>query len=162
MRALTIRQPWAWAWLHGKPVENRSWYMSHRGELALHAGARSRWDPDGEASPLVQRAWARQAAAVGGPVNWPGPLTRNSPSVVFGAVTAVVQVTGCHHWSEDTGEGCDPWAAVGQYHIEFADVLPLVTPVPCRGWLGLWRLPADVEAAVREQTGQLPAAESLL
>lgn len=44
-RALSIRQPWAWAILHaGKDVENRSWDMKntnrlweHRGRIAVHA-----------------------------------------------------------------------------------------------------------------------------
>jgi hypothetical protein len=38
MKALTIRQPWAWAILNaGKDVENRSWPTKHRGPLAIHA-----------------------------------------------------------------------------------------------------------------------------
>ena len=44
-KALSVRQPWAWAILHaGKDVENRSWQaMNHglnqRGRFALHASA---------------------------------------------------------------------------------------------------------------------------
>lgn len=39
MRALSIRQPWAWAILHaGKRVENRDWSACHyRGPVLLHA-----------------------------------------------------------------------------------------------------------------------------
>jgi hypothetical protein len=37
MRALTVRQPWAWAIFHGKPVENRSWATKYRGDLLIHA-----------------------------------------------------------------------------------------------------------------------------
>jgi len=38
MKALSIRQPWAWLIVHGfKPVENRTWSTSYRGELAIHA-----------------------------------------------------------------------------------------------------------------------------
>lgn len=51
---------------------------------------------------------------------------------------------------------CDPWAMSGQFHIELADVRPIPEPVPCRGMLGLWRLPEDVEKAVR---GQLEAGD---
>ena len=40
MKALTIRQPWAWAILAGrKTVENRSYPTAHRGPLLVHAGA---------------------------------------------------------------------------------------------------------------------------
>jgi hypothetical protein len=37
MKALSIRAPWWWAILHGKPVENRDWYTSQRGRVYIHA-----------------------------------------------------------------------------------------------------------------------------
>lgn len=37
MKALSIRQPWAWAILHGKPVENRNWETKFRGPIFIHA-----------------------------------------------------------------------------------------------------------------------------
>lgn len=156
---LTIRQPWEWAIEHGKPVENRSWKMSYRGPLWLHAGSRSRWDRDGEHSQLVRRAWnawvrMRPDAAelLGGPV-------RNCHLIRFGVVSALAYVTGCHHASDCAGSVaafrgahlCDQWAAYGQFHIELRCVRPLPEPVPCRGALGLWRLPEDVEKAARAQ-----------
>lgn len=162
---LTIRQPWCWAIEHGKPVENRSWYMKHRGPLWLHAGARSRWDPDGEASPLVQVAWQKFTGPVTSLNRRMGTrnveLHRSNPMIRFGAVTALAEVTGCHHSDEcmmpasalpPSGRtGCSPWAVRGQFHIELASVRPLPEPVPCRGMLGLWRLPGDIEQAVRKQ-----------
>jgi hypothetical protein len=39
MKALSIRQPWAWAILHaGKDIENRTWYTNFRGVILIHAG----------------------------------------------------------------------------------------------------------------------------
>lgn len=38
MKALSIQQPWAWAIIHGKPVENRNWHTNYRGEFLIHAG----------------------------------------------------------------------------------------------------------------------------
>ena len=41
MKAITVRQPWAWAIMHaGKDVENRSRNIvgSYRGPLVIHAG----------------------------------------------------------------------------------------------------------------------------
>uniref|UniRef100_A0A6M3JMG7 Putative ASCH domain-containing protein n=1 Tax=viral metagenome TaxID=1070528 RepID=A0A6M3JMG7_9ZZZZ len=38
MRALSIQQPWAWAILHGKPVENRTWPVRHMGPFLIHTG----------------------------------------------------------------------------------------------------------------------------
>lgn len=38
MKALSIRQPWAWLIIHGgKDVENRSWHTKHRGRFLVHA-----------------------------------------------------------------------------------------------------------------------------
>jgi hypothetical protein len=159
MRALTVKQPWAWAITHGtKDVENRSWqppcWIDH---LAIHAGARSGWDRDGEFSPVLRNAWngwvrkrTDAAELIGGP-------TRNSHLVPFGAVIAVSTLAGCH-LSPDFGGTCgatrplcSPWAARDQYHWLLTDIRPLAEPVPCRGMLGFWRLPDDVEKLVRAQ-----------
>ena len=38
MKAISIRQPWAWLIVNGyKDVENRTWYTSHRGPLLICA-----------------------------------------------------------------------------------------------------------------------------
>ncbi len=38
MKALSLRQPWAWACVFGgKDVENRQWNTSHRGRFLIHA-----------------------------------------------------------------------------------------------------------------------------
>lgn len=38
MKALSVKQPWAWALVHGyKPVENRDWNTNFRGEVYIHA-----------------------------------------------------------------------------------------------------------------------------
>jgi hypothetical protein len=38
MKALSIRQPWAWAIIHaGKDIENRSWPTRFRGRFLVHA-----------------------------------------------------------------------------------------------------------------------------
>jgi hypothetical protein len=40
LRALSVRQPWAWLIVNGyKDVENRNWKTRHRGPLLIHAGA---------------------------------------------------------------------------------------------------------------------------
>lgn len=38
MKALSIRQPWAWLIVHGyKDVENRDWRIHQRGRILVHA-----------------------------------------------------------------------------------------------------------------------------
>jgi hypothetical protein len=39
VKALSIRQPWAWLIVNGhKDIENRGWYTPHRGDFLVHAG----------------------------------------------------------------------------------------------------------------------------
>lgn len=50
MKALSIRQPWAWLIAAGyKDIENRSWSTKYRGRFLIHAGRRydgprNEWD----------------------------------------------------------------------------------------------------------------------
>lgn len=47
MKALSIRQPWAWRILHaGKDIENRDWRTSFRGRVLIHAGVKLDERPD--------------------------------------------------------------------------------------------------------------------
>ena len=40
VRAITIRQPYAWAIVKkGRRIENRTWITKSRGDLLIHAGA---------------------------------------------------------------------------------------------------------------------------
>lgn len=40
MKALAIRQPWAWCIIHGgKDIENRDWRTKYRGTVLVHASA---------------------------------------------------------------------------------------------------------------------------
>jgi len=148
MKALTVRQPFAWAIAIGqKTVENRTRATKHRGLLAIHAGKTVyRADPDDR---LILDAIAENEFAVG------------EAESSLGAVVAVAELRGCHHAHDcmppvgvvpPSGlTGCSPWAMYGQYHWKLANVRSLPEPVPCKGSLGLWRLPEDVERAVTEQ-----------
>ena len=52
MKALSVRQPWAWLEAHGyKPIENRGWNTKFRGEFLIHAS--KSFDKEGY-------AWVRQ------------------------------------------------------------------------------------------------------
>lgn len=158
MRCLSIQQPWAWAIAHGgKNVENRTWATGYRGPLAIHAGVR--WDEDGAWDKRVLRA----LHAFGDRFDPPLRVERLGPKTVRlirdrqltpGAVVAVVDLVGiCTARSNSEQCGCGVWAAEGQYHWRLANPRPLAEPVHCKGRLGLWDLPADVEAAVAAQIG---------
>ncbi len=170
-RALSVQQPFAWAIAYGgKDVENRSWPVSFRGVLAIHAslglaepGFFPTHTPGGVAA-------ARALQALGGRCNFWNPrhyvpsILRKPPhpGLALGAVIALAEVTGCHDAADCGGEDwqdgrrlpwrcCSPWGQQRQWHWQIANPRPLAAPVPCRGALGLWRLPEEVEKAVREQ-----------
>jgi hypothetical protein len=148
MRALTLCQPHAHfvAWC-GKRAENRSWHTAYRGPLAVHAGLSRSWlvydeDDEGSAPPL--------------PDGTPYPRLGD---MAWGAVVAVAELVDCRQPSEVNDLFLpDPvraalrshWAE-GSYCFILAGVRPLPRPVPCRGAMGLWRLPPDVERAVLTQ-----------
>lgn len=154
MRALTVRPPWSWAISHGpKRVENRPRRATHRGLFAVHAG--KSWDWDGADNSLVLRAWRKAGLDV-------YRLDPSHPNMTMGAVVAVADLTDVCSTSRQSTDiicECGPWAASGQHHLILADVRPLAEPVPCKGMLGLWRLPEDVEAAVMAQLGEVASRD---
>lgn len=53
MKAVSVRQPWAWAIIHaGKDVENRSRITLHRGPVAIHATRCSREEYESAAEEI--------------------------------------------------------------------------------------------------------------
>lgn len=143
MRALTVRQPWAWAIMHGgKDVENRSRNIagSYRGPVAITAGLA--FDPDGQCEV------ARLTETTG---PWP------YDGFDFGAVLGVVILGDVHRsfdcWELDSPKRtrCSPWAIDDSpWHLILANPRPLPKPIPVKGRLGLWTLPVDVAAQVEE------------
>lgn len=134
IRIMTVRQPWAWAIIHGgKDVENRVRNIAgdYRGPVAIHAGLR--FDDDGPYTPEVSRALTEQGM-------WSTELTR-------GAIIGVVDLVGVHFgpfaetWDVEAERNarCTPWADADRWHLELAHPRPLRTPVPFKGSLGLRR-----------------------
>jgi hypothetical protein len=138
--ALTVRQPFAWAIAEGgKTVENRSQGTSMAtdgGVFAIHS-----------------------AMTAGDPLQVPAFISasRTSPAAALGAVIAVVRLESVHVAFAGPGctaeRPCSPWAIMrtGLRHWVLSNPRTLAEPVPCKGKLGLWRLPEDVEKAVRAQ-----------
>jgi len=120
-RVLTIRQPWAWAIIHGgKDVENRSWRTKHRGPLLIHAG--SAFEPDGYET-------VKQLAT---------QLPPPAREFIHGAIIGVVELVDCLQDYDSE------WAVMGQWHWCLRNPQPFDQAVPCPGKLGLWRPPAGV------------------
>jgi len=150
IRGLSIRQPWAWAIAAGhKPVENRSWSPTYRGLIAIHAS--------GSDGPRLERE-----VAIDRIITLTGLRHRQiSERLVRSAILAVARLEAvCEEsppYASAVACACGPWAVAGEKHIHIADVQKLPVPVPCKGALGLWRLPDDREAAVRGQLAEKEA-----
>lgn len=153
IRGLTLKQPWAWAVAHlGKDVENRTWQTHYRGLIAIHAGMTTEY---GVIMPFP--------AAIRAHIN---AQRDDSPDLkVRGAIVAVALLHDCHLDAKctDLRTGrvgfCSPWAQRDSWHWRLK-VTAVTEPVPCRGALGLWNLPDDVDELVRARLprGEVPHA----
>ena len=141
MRILTVRQPWAWAIVHGqKDVENRVRNIAgdYRGPVAIHAA---------------------KAVDLDAPKTLWGDY-HDSGLEVLGAIIGVVDLVGVHAgWIE--GVPCSPWGiryveGAGQHHIELANPRPLVGPIPYKGALGLRPLDAETIARIEGASAEKP------
>lgn len=104
MKALSIRQPWAWLIVNGhKPIENRSWRTAYRGPLLIHAA---------QGMTRAEYAHARDLAEqVGVTIPAFDDLER-------GGIVGQATVTGC------IADSDSPWF-FGKYGFELADAKPL-------------------------------------
>lgn len=136
MRAMTVRQPWAWAIIHGgKDIENRSRNIAgqYRGLVAIHAGLQD--DPAGlkvpQSLPSARMAKRR------------------------GVVLGVVELVGAHKNDPNSllCDGCSSrWAQTDAgVHLVLANARPLRNPIQCRGALGLWTPDADLVRRIEAQ-----------
>jgi len=152
-RALTVRQPYADAIVHGsKRVENRTKALPARYAgvpVLLHAGQAP------HASGITTTGLA---AATGDRVDgWPG---------LRSVVLAVVTFRGSHRAPVDGAWCCRPWGQVVTatspevWHWEIERVERLTYPVPASGALGFWTVPDDVLAAVRQELPGLQAVQA--
>jgi hypothetical protein len=150
LRILTVRQPWAWAIIHGgKDVENRVRNLAgnYRGPIAIHAGLSC--DDRGWIDKGGYHLTRRMGGTFGG-------ATASTTGVILG----VVNLTGVHHADRDALEcaeagghdtWCSKWADPGVWHLTLSNPRPLAETIPYKGALGLRTLPDDVAALVLER-----------
>ena len=117
MRALSIRQPWAWLVVNGyKDIENRTWSANFQGRIYVHAGQRMVADD----YPGQREYIIRSGIVV------PTHLAR-------GAIIGEVTITGCLTDSDS------PWFC-GPYGFTLEDPVAYETPIPWRGQLGFFQV----------------------
>jgi len=145
MRILTVRQPWAWAIIHGgKDVENRVRNIAggYRGPVAIHAGLA--YDNQWNSYPLALKMNHHEGVHED-PQPWRAHL---------GAILGVVDLVDVHDLDSAACYDDTEWAEDGMYHLVLANPRPLTTPIPFRGALGLRRLDEETTAAVWSQIGE--------
>ena len=153
IRGLSLTQPWATLVAIGaKKVETRSWGTRYRGRVAIHA---AKGFPTYARALAGHNRWARAALAEAG-----YGITRALPlgAIIAVATLADVRGTGPNElqpagWIFDL---IGQEQAFGDYSPRrfgwfLEDVQPLANPIPCRGALGLWEVPADVLAMIDER-----------
>lgn len=124
MKALSIRQPWAWLIVNGfKDIENRSWNTKYRGPLLIHA-AKGMTVDEYEFCFL----YARDRLIL---LPTPQALPR-------GGIVGIADIVGV------TDKPLSRWF-MGPLGFELANQKPLPF-VPYRGALGLFDVPDEVTA----------------
>jgi hypothetical protein len=129
MKALSIRQPWADLILSGqKTLELRSWSVSHRGPLAIHA------------SQTVDEAACREFGI-------------DPRQVSAGVLLGVVELDDIQELDQSSFEVLHPQhksSAAFQAPLfgwQVKDPQVFAEPIPWRGRMGLFNVPDDVSAA---------------
>jgi hypothetical protein len=129
MKALSIQQPWAWCIFNGKPVENRDWYTSVRGNILIHTGKKI----DTEAFYWIESTFGIV-------------VPRNLPA---GGIVGMVNLYDCVKKYDS------PWF-FGIYGFLFKDQKELPF-MPVRGQLGFFEVDYKAVDAAIEHKNRTPA-----
>jgi hypothetical protein len=131
MKAITLRQPWAWAIINaGKDIENRNWKTHFRGRVAIHAALGMTRDEYEKAYRYMRNINRRiKIPAYAG-------LER-------GAIIGTVEIVDCVHDSNSL------WF-MGEYGFVLAHPKRLPEPIPCKGALSFWNVPEHIESLINK------------
>ncbi len=122
MKALSIRQPWAWAIVNGwKDIENRDWPTKVRETVLVHAGVKE----ESEDVDFVIRAVSKLTG-----ISRADLLRRYLAERRLGGIVGQVNVTGC------VTDSPSPWF-FGRYGFTLSGAQPLPFR-PLRGRLGFF------------------------
>ena len=124
MKAISIRQPWAWLIVNGfKDIENRDWRTSYRGPVLIHA-AKGMMRYEYEDCLETCRRAAKVRPFPSG-TTWPAPK-----DLLRGGIVGMATITDCVDQSES------PWF-FGTYGFVLTDAKTLPFR-PMRGQLGFF------------------------
>jgi hypothetical protein len=126
MKAISVRQPWAWLIVNGhKPVENRTRRTNYRGPVLIHAS--KTFDLDGY-TQLIKDEFLNEVM----------PMQHEYD---MGGIVGQSNIKAC--WNElmmeAAGTPKQQWWFQGPYGWMLEDSTPL-TFMPCKGMLGLFNV----------------------
>lgn len=155
MKALSLTQPWAQLVAIGaKMIETRSWSTGYRWLVAIHA---SKGFPRTAKELAVGEPFIRQLRENRAGHFFAWDVVESLPR---GAIVAVVNLWDCRNIGPDRRS-----VPTDERELAFGDFSPgrwmwflghirrLSEPIPCKGALGLWTVPAEIEARIRQQVG---------
>jgi hypothetical protein len=138
MKAISIRQPWAWLIVNGyKDVENRTWPTNFRGRILIHAGKGMTRDEYEDAQET-----ALDAGIADGVLPAFKQLER-------GGIVGVATIANCIHPNKRTS----PWHMGSQFGFHMVNAQPLPF-VPCCGQLGIFDIEEAAAQAIRDQAAK--------
>jgi hypothetical protein len=119
MKAISIKQPWAYAILYsGKDVENRNWYTNYRGRVLIHAGKKI----DKEGIEFLE---------------YENSILIKPEMLVTGGIVGSVEIVDC------VTESKSCWF-FGKYGFVLRN--PIELPfMPCRGQLGFFNVEYNLQ-----------------
>lgn len=137
MKALSIRQPWAFAIVGGwKPVENRDWPTKFRGRVLIHAGLRE--DRDSRELVIAQVSAQSHRPRLKVENDY---LCRPHGGGARGAIVGEAEVVDC------VTAMVSDWF-VGPYGFVLRRAVTFNNPIPCKGMLGFFTVPDHVAELV--------------
>lgn len=131
MKALSVRAPWWWAILHGKPIENRDWYTNQRGRIYLHA---SKWWQAGDVAwDQGEIDYMAQQDGITIP-----HLELKSMRACGGHVVGSVEIMDCVNKHPSA-------FFVGEWGFVLRNPITFKRPIPFKGALGFFEVPDGIE-----------------
>ena len=153
MLGLSLTQPWATLVATGaKTIETRSWSTAHRGLIAIQAA---------KGFPADCRALCWRTPFAQALIEAGFDRAEQLPRGAIVAVAHLLHVAPIEHFVH----GRLPHALVarefafgdftpGRFGWVLGDIRRLREPIPCKGALGLWKVPADVAMVIAAELGR--------
>ncbi len=127
MKALSIRQPWAWLICAGyKNIENRNWRTNFRGRIYVHVSKTTAELRDPRVKQFVVNALGDQART-----NEIETYISDALKFSYGAIIGEVNIVDCVTTSDS------PWF-VGRYGFVLKKPILYKEPIACRGKVGFF------------------------